>query len=199
MDKGKKNIAIIEPSEFIHEGISVSLIKKDHNYSFFYIDNFKEFEILHSKRNISVVLLNPTLIQNKTNDFLKIRGLFPEIYWIGIIYSYHDKILLNNFDDTFSITDDVSVLSQKIDKFYDENGSFSSYSSEDLTEREIEILKYLTQGMTNKEAANKLNISIHTVNTHRKNIISKTGIKSLPGLTIYAVSKGILSLETPIP
>ncbi|MEA4948797.1 MAG: LuxR C-terminal-related transcriptional regulator, partial [Petrimonas sp.] len=46
-----------------------------------------------------------------------------------------------------------------------------------------------------KEIADSLNISIHTVVTHRKNITSKTGIRSQSGLTIYAISKRIISIE----
>ncbi|NCC99076.1 MAG: LuxR family transcriptional regulator [Bacteroidia bacterium] len=57
------------------------------------------------------------------------------------------------------------------------------------------VLKWLAQGLSNKEIADKLNLSIHTVNTHRKNIMDKTGVRSLAGLTIYAVSKGIITLD----
>ncbi|HHN47436.1 MAG TPA: LuxR family transcriptional regulator [Bacteroidales bacterium] len=51
-------------------------------------------------------------------------------------------------------------------------------------------------GLSNKEVANHLNISIHTVINHRKNIMEKTGIRSLPGLTIYAFSPKIAPLDT---
>jgi len=56
-------------------------------------------------------------------------------------------------------------------------------------------LKWLAQGLSNKEIADRLNLSIHTVNTHRKNIMDKTGVRSLAGLAIYAVSKGIVTLD----
>jgi DNA-binding CsgD family transcriptional regulator len=58
------------------------------------------------------------------------------------------------------------------------------------------VLKLLVQGSSNKEIADKLNISIHTVVSHRKNIIQKTGIKSQAGLTIYAISNKIISLDS---
>jgi len=63
-------------------------------------------------------------------------------------------------------------------------------------EREIDVLKLVATGLANKEIADKLNISIHTVITHRKNISQKIGIKSVSGLTIYAVVKKFISLET---
>jgi DNA-binding CsgD family transcriptional regulator len=49
--------------------------------------------------------------------------------------------------------------------------------------------------MLNKEIADQLHISVHTVVRHRKNITQKTGIRSQSGLTIYAISKKIIHLE----
>ena len=65
----------------------------------------------------------------------------------------------------------------------------------DLSAREIEVLKLLTKGLINKEIAEKLNISLTTVITHRKNITEKLGIKSVSGLTIYAVMNGYVEAD----
>ena len=62
-----------------------------------------------------------------------------------------------------------------------------------LTRRETEILKLIARGDLNKQIAEKLNISLNTVLTHRKNILSKTGIKTVSGLTLYSISHGLLS------
>jgi two-component system, NarL family, response regulator NreC len=61
-----------------------------------------------------------------------------------------------------------------------------------LTERETEILKLVALGNASKEIADKLNISTHTVITHRKNITEKLGIKSISGLTVYAILNKII-------
>lgn len=61
--------------------------------------------------------------------------------------------------------------------------------------REIEVLTGIVNGKLNKEIAEELNISIHTVVRHRKNITTKTGIRSQSGLTIYAISKKIVEIE----
>ncbi len=68
------------------------------------------------------------------------------------------------------------------------------HSNEPLSPREIEVTKLLVEGLINKEIAAKLSISVTTVITHRKNIFEKLGIKSLAGLTIYAVMKGYLEI-----
>lgn len=66
----------------------------------------------------------------------------------------------------------------------------------DLSAREIEVLILITKGFINKEIADKLNISLTTVISHRKNITEKLGIKSVSALTIYAVMNGYISPDS---
>ena len=63
-----------------------------------------------------------------------------------------------------------------------------------LSPREKEILVCVAKGMINKEIADALNISIHTVISHRKNITRKTGIKTVAGLTVYALLNNLLDI-----
>lgn len=58
--------------------------------------------------------------------------------------------------------------------------------------RELEIIKNIAQGYTNKEIADRLFISTHTVMTHRKNIMSKLGINNTAGLVMYAVKENLV-------
>ncbi len=64
-----------------------------------------------------------------------------------------------------------------------------------LSSREVEVLSLVAQGMINKEIAEKLNISITTVISHRKNIQDKLGVKSVSALTIYAVMHGFVDVN----
>ena len=66
-------------------------------------------------------------------------------------------------------------------------------SHNELTKREIEVLQLVVEGHINKEIADILNISFNTVLTHRKNITSKLGIKSISGLSVYAMMNGLIS------
>lgn len=61
-----------------------------------------------------------------------------------------------------------------------------------ISEREKEIIVCLVQGMSNKEIASQLFISVNTVITHRRNISRKLQIRSLAGLTIYAIANGLI-------
>ena len=64
-----------------------------------------------------------------------------------------------------------------------------------LSDREIEVMSLIVQGYINKEIAEKLNIGLATVITHRKNIMDKLGMKSVSALTIYAVMHGYVDIN----
>ena len=64
-----------------------------------------------------------------------------------------------------------------------------------LTDREIEVMALIVQGYINKEIADRLNIGLTTVITHRKNIMEKLGMKSVSALTIYAVMHGYVDIN----
>ena len=61
-----------------------------------------------------------------------------------------------------------------------------------LTEREKEIVKLIAETMTTSEIAEKLFLSTHTIDTHRKNILSKLQVKNVAGLVRYAVQTGLI-------
>lgn len=62
-----------------------------------------------------------------------------------------------------------------------------------LSEREMEIIKYIAEGYTNTQIADILFLSNHTVNTHRKNIMAKLGVKNTAGIVMYAVKTDLVS------
>ena len=64
-----------------------------------------------------------------------------------------------------------------------------------LTKRELQVLELIVRGNINKEIASQLNVTLATIISHRKNLIAKLGIKSVSGLTIYAVTHGLVRAE----
>ena len=64
-----------------------------------------------------------------------------------------------------------------------------------LSDREIEVMSLIVQGYINKEIADKLNIGLATVVTHRKNIMDKLGFRSVSALTIYSVMHGYVDIN----
>jgi DNA-binding CsgD family transcriptional regulator len=197
MDKCIINIAVIEPSNIIYEGLSTLLLKAEKHFYLYRINNFDELKSLSLKESINIVILNPVILQNRLNDFAKLKKHHPNISWLGLIYCYFDNELINKFNETISILDPIEIITQKVNKSFNKCNCQINRQGQ-LSKREIDVLIQLVKGLLNKEIAEKLNISIHTVISHRKNIIEKTGIKSLSGLTIYAISKNIISLDTTI-
>jgi len=66
-------------------------------------------------------------------------------------------------------------------------------SYELLTTREREILQLLAEGKSNKDVATLLTLSLHTVETHRSNILQKLNLHGTPELMLYAIRKGVIS------
>ena len=82
-------------------------------------------------------------------------------------------------------------VSAKISKMISQNPD----NSETLSDRERDVIVSLVQGMTNKEIADHLCISINTVITHRRNIARKLQIHSPAGLTIYAIVNNLVDIS----
>ena len=72
---------------------------------------------------------------------------------------------------------------------------FDSFSCEPVivSERENEIITLISEGLTNGQIAEQLFLSNHTINTHRKNIMAKLGVKNTAGIVMYAVKTNLVS------
>ncbi|MES2590643.1 MAG: response regulator transcription factor [Bacteroidota bacterium] len=77
----------------------------------------------------------------------------------------------------------------------DKSAKTDEYSCEgmNISEREIEIITLIAEGYSNKEVADKLFLSTHTVTTHRKNIMNKLGVNNTAGLVLFAVRENLIS------
>jgi len=86
-------------------------------------------------------------------------------------------------------------LLEKLQALLEQHSDGKDQAENQLTPREQTIVKLVSLGMTNKQIADELFLSTHTVITHRKNIASKLGIKSASGLTIYAIVNNLVTIE----
>ncbi|MDH6309186.1 DNA-binding CsgD family transcriptional regulator [Dysgonomonas sp. PFB1-18] len=73
--------------------------------------------------------------------------------------------------------------------------SIKTNKTQALSQRELDVLRLVSLGLLNKEVADKLNISLNTVLSHRKNITAKLGIKTVSGLIFYCITHGYISAD----
>ncbi len=198
MDNCRINIAVIEPSDIVYEGLSDMLLRSDRKYFLYRLGSMDDPLLRSGEIDFRLAIVNPVAIQNKTSEFQKLNRKGRPVPVVGIVYSFFDPGLLNLFDDTFSVNDPAVLIGHKLSILL-KSSECKKITGEHLSEREKEILVLLVRGLSHKEIAEQLNISVHTVTSHRKNIIEKTGIKSLSGLTIYAITKKILPLDSISP
>jgi DNA-binding NarL/FixJ family response regulator len=192
------NIIVVETSEIIYEGIFSILTNTRQQFNIHHADNLSELEQLHMRAKAEIVLINPLLIQNQLKFFQSLKKELYGIYWIGILYSLTDPHLLTVLDEIININDSPDKIITLIQRALVSKNQQDhlTRTQETLSEREIDVLKLLVTGNANKEIADKLSISTHTVISHRKNISHKTGIKSVSGLTIYAVVNNVISIDS---
>jgi DNA-binding NarL/FixJ family response regulator len=118
------------------------------------------------------------------------------IKFMALLSAVIDSAVLKDYNDSFTIYDDVEQISTKIAKLLSEDSDKDqSAENENLSQREKEIIVGVVKGLTNKEIADKLCLSIHTVITHRRNVSRKLQIHSPAGLTIFAIVNGLVELN----
>ena len=195
----RSHIAIIVQSKILYEGLHSVISQSELDASIFKVESLDDLEQVIHTRTVDVLIINPILIANRERDVKKLRKKHPNLSIVGINTGLIDQSVMSMLDNSFTLFDAVPQVIEKLQKAADENDPKSAGNTENLTDREIDVLTKLVHGLSNKEIAESLNISIHTVITHRKNIASKTGIRSQSGLTIYAISKKIIDLEDVNP
>lgn len=103
-----------------------------------------------------------------------------------------DEESMKQYDSSISIYDTPVAMVKKLRDAMASRVEITESEGPDLSAREKEILVCVAKGMLNKEIADYYNLSIHTVITHRKNITRKTGIKTIAGLTVYALLNNLI-------
>jgi DNA-binding NarL/FixJ family response regulator len=90
---------------------------------------------------------------------------------------------------------DKFFCGQVLDKLNWSEGQESSHGCDpiNISERELEVLQLIAEGLTTKQIADKLHLSFHTVMTHRKNMMAKLGLNNTAGLIVYAVKENLIS------
>ncbi|MEA2041813.1 MAG: LuxR C-terminal-related transcriptional regulator [Bacteroidota bacterium] len=158
------------------------------------ISDEKSMQKQINKINPDFLIINAKMLEDPHKN---VRNLFKRSLKSKIILITGDRRKneqFSYFDEHICMTDQKEEIVERLSKLVQELPKDKVFQSE-LTDREREVLREVALGKTNKEIAESLFISIHTVITHRKNITKKIDIRTASGMTAYAILNKIIDLE----
>ena len=189
-----KKVLLIVPSKIVARGIEAVLSE---------LGEFRVEGILtdlsHASqmrlRNIDadVIVLDPVVFDFVSRSSVRSHiSEYSDAAVVGLQTIPMDDEQKKQYDALVGLNDDPVLIVRKLRESLDSRQDNSETEEYDLSAREKEILVCVAKGMLNKEIADACNLSIHTVITHRKNITRKTGIKTVAGLTVYALLNNLI-------
>lgn len=139
----------------------------------------------------SVIIADP-IIGGIDWSYFKGASSFP-VKLIALLSQQMPKQSLADFDDSVSVYDSPEQINDIISR--NVTAEQSEDRTKELSPREKEVVVGIVKGLSNKEIAATMNVSVNTVMTHRRNIAAKLHIHTPAGLTIYAIVSNLVSLE----
>jgi DNA-binding NarL/FixJ family response regulator len=186
-------ITIAETSYLIRRGIfallgeigSISFVASE-------ISETKELKNALAVQRPDILVINPAFMTLLSLSQIKKEASNPDMKCVVLQTSLADTAGANYFDGAVSVYDSADSIRDKLHKLIVPD---SAKQQEPLSQREMDIIACVVSGMTNKQIADKLYLSPHTVNSHRRNISAKLDIHTTSGLTIYAISNKLVRLD----
>lgn len=190
----KVHIALAESSVIIRSGL-IHVLKQIGELDIYIseISDISQLEFLLCRYKSDVLIINPSLTGHNTVREMKQTAELSRIRYVALLSSLTEPSVLESFDEVLSVYDSVQEIKMKIIKLCD--AEKMTENRQELSAREKEIIVEVVKGLTNKQIAEELYLSAHTVITHRRNIANKLQIHSPAGLTIYAILNKLVRLE----
>ncbi|MCK9224332.1 MAG: response regulator transcription factor [Candidatus Muirbacterium halophilum] len=210
------NLLVADDHNIVVDGLKLLLDKKTDNMKIVAVANTgsEVFELIEKNKNIDIFIIDIEMPEMSGLDIAKkIIKNNPDSKII--IFSTHstkkaiEQALDIGVKGYLTKEDSSKNLISAINEVYEGNTFFSqkianyvfnSYfnakkTKNELSARESEVLKLIAEGFSKQEIADKLAISINTVNIHRKNIMGKLDIHNAVELTKYAIKEGFITLR----
>ena len=144
-----------------------------------------------------VVIVDPSIFDFASRGNIKSRlSEYTDAAIVAFVIQPAEEDQLKQFDGSIGLMDAPTAVIRKVRAALEERSETPRAEGEELSQREKEILICVAKGMLNKEIADLYSISIYTVITHRKNITRKTGIKTVAGLTVYALLNNLIDVNS---
>ena len=197
--KANLKIAIVEPSVMVRMGLS-ALLRKLPGMQLSVVEILDIESLLDSLRihKPDVLIACPQLLLHHSFHHLRKESSHAEMKILALLTALCPTLLLRMFDDQISLYDTADQIREKLErlvKTQEDDSEESGDEQQSLSAREKEIVICVVKGMTNREIADKLFLSTHTVITHRRNIARKLQIHGPSGLTIYAIVNKLVELK----
>ncbi|WP_461633722.1 response regulator transcription factor [Labilibaculum euxinus] len=191
----KKQTVIASDQYLVRLGVKTLLNVIGIESDLYEADSFEELErLVNDVPDLNYLILSEDLLPKQKQDCLK--GIKGSCSFCKAIIIGQQKIPNCVFEHFILHSYNRKQVVEKLQLFFQESDStFGNHDSCTLSDREIDVLKAVALGYSNKEIADQLFISINTVITHRKNITGKLGIKTISGLTVYALMNHIIKAE----
>ena len=185
-------VIICEASEMISIGLAEIVDSMAQFDVVSRLDNPEHLSEKITALDANLLIIDPMLLGFQNKDFLSQLGKeHPNVVVIALVSSCLDHTMLTPYNGVIEINDTRSKIISKMNEFV-QGETAKNTDDVELSKRETDVLVAVAKGMMNKEIADQMNISIHTVISHRKNITRKTGIKSVSGLTVYALLNNLI-------
>jgi len=188
-----EDILVLHPSPIVFYGLCKAIQMAGLHGNIVHVDSFSEMKIKLGSGKFSMVFVSPFLVVNLTDQLYTMQKEY-NLKVVALVSGFQPNVLSQSFDDKLSLDDPLDRIVASIGEKKSDVRKKQNQKNSLLSGRELDVLRLLISGLSNKEIAEKLYISFHTVVSHRKNIVQKTGIKSVSGLTIYAVSNRLIDL-----
>ncbi|MBI9059067.1 MAG: response regulator transcription factor [Labilibaculum sp.] len=192
----RSTILIAENSFLIRKGLRSTLHSLENTEIVQSIDNKDDVCKIVNQIKPDILIINPELLPTNCPDLKRNfkNGNKLSLILISDQKSIKEELKADGYIHYLDGKNTILDLLQEILNEKNQN-SITDKNADVISAREKNILKHIALGLTNKEIADQLFISIHTVVTHRKNITQKLGIKSVSGLTVYAILHKLISMD----
>ncbi len=192
-------VVILTDSPMLAEGLE-SMLSRGSNYEVVAVeDSLKAAQESILRYRASILVVEPHLItreyRRNLRDHLAVPASESHFVLVALVARYTEQRILKQFDGLLELSNsrqDVRAILDNAVQHENPEEETSQPAGGDLSDRERAVLICVARGKQNKEIADELSISPHTVISHRKNIVAKTGIKSVAGLTVYALMNGLI-------
>ena len=163
------------------------------------ITDVKKLNKLISNNKPDILIINAKLIDDAHDDIRKMFTERVKTKFVIFVGTRRENQHFAYFDEKISVDEGKDEITKKLQNLITAAlPEKHNTENSELSEREKEVVKQIALGNTNKEIADLLFISTHTVITHRKNITRKLGIKTVSGITVYAILNNIIEIDEAV-